>query len=139
MAWLLQQDEELQEVLSDALMRSEQHRENYLRSKNKWKSTAVRMRGRMIQPHFCRLNAFITQPENSVGCCSASANFNLSYLLDLINSNFLIVTLIRLKSELEVALHEHKALEGELERSRAEAEDQVENYFEDDDHDHDDN
>ena len=32
MAWLLQQDEELQEVLSDALMRSEQHRENYLRS-----------------------------------------------------------------------------------------------------------
>ena len=45
MAWLLQQDEELQGVLSDALMRSEQHRENYLRSKNKWKSTAVRMRG----------------------------------------------------------------------------------------------
>ena len=36
---------------------------------------------------------------------------------------------------MEVALHEHKALEGELERSRAEAEDQVENYFEDDDHD----
>ena len=31
MAWLLQQDEELQGILSDALMRSEQHRENYLR------------------------------------------------------------------------------------------------------------
>ena len=31
MAWLLQQGEELQGVLSDALMRSEQHRENYLR------------------------------------------------------------------------------------------------------------
>merc|ERR1719397_2238655 len=61
MAWLLQQDEELQGVLTDALMRSEQHRENYL----------------------------------------------------------------RLKSQLEVALHQHKALEGELERSRAEAEQQV--------------
>ena len=41
------------------------------------------------------------------------------------NANFLS----RLKSQLEVALHQHKALEGELERSRAEAEDQVENYF----------
>ena len=66
MAWLLQQDEELQEVLSDALMRSEQHRENYLRSKNKWKSTAVRMR-------VFRLKSFTTQAEKSVGGCSARA------------------------------------------------------------------
>ena len=76
MAWLLQQDEELQEVLSDALMRSEQHRENYLR-----------FLGFNFDPN-----------SNSLG---------------------------RLKSQLEVALHQHKALEGELERSRVEAEDQV--------------
>ena len=76
MAWLLQQDEELQGVLSDALMRSEQHRENYLR-----------FLGFNFDPN-----------SNSLG---------------------------RLKSQLEVALHQHKALEGELERSRVEAEDQV--------------
>ena len=34
-----------------------------------------------------------------------------------------------MKSQLEVALHQHKALEGELERSRAEAEQQVGKSF----------
>ena len=32
MAGLLRQDQELQDLLSDALMRSEHHRENYTRS-----------------------------------------------------------------------------------------------------------
>ena len=34
----------------------------------------------------------------------------------------------RLKSQLEVALHQHKVLEGELERSKAEVEEQVDNF-----------
>ena len=39
------------------------------------------------------------------------------------------MNLPRLKSQLEVALHQHKALEEELERSRAEAEQQVGKSF----------
>ena len=34
----------------------------------------------------------------------------------------------RLKSQLEVALHQHKVLEGELERSKAEVEEQVDTF-----------
>ena len=39
------------------------------------------------------------------------------------------MNLSRLKSQLEVALHQHKALEEELERSRAEADQQVGNHL----------